>query len=107
MAASSVRSKRRLEAVLLVALAAIVVGGGLVWIWSPTASGSAKANTAIGAQPAGIPVAVVKARRGDLADALNLSAEFRPFQEVNVFAKVSGYVREMRVDVHHRAGPRV
>ncbi len=102
VAASSVRSKRRLEAVLLVVLAVIVVGGGLVWIWSPSASGSAKANAAVGGQAAGIPVAVVKARRGDLADALNLSAEFRPFQEVNVFAKVSGYVREMRVDVGSR-----
>jgi multidrug resistance efflux pump len=31
-----------------------------------------------------------------------LTAEFKPFQEVDVMAKVSGYVKEIRVDVGDR-----
>jgi len=40
--------------------------------------------------------------RADLSEELALSAEFRPFQEVNVYAKVNGYVRQMKVDVGQR-----
>lgn len=51
-------------------------------------------------------VAAVRVRRADLARTLTLSAEFRPFQEVAVHAKVAGYVRDIRVDVgdHVRRG---
>src|SRR5712692_136599 len=51
----------------------------------------------------GLPlVSVVPARRADLSNALVLSVEFRPFQEVNIHAKVTGYVRQMKVDVGDR-----
>jgi RND family efflux transporter MFP subunit len=53
-------------------------------------------------EAAAVPVAAVAVRRADLEDTLTLSAEFRPFQEVNVYAKVAGYVRQMRVDVGSR-----
>ncbi len=51
-------------------------------------------------------VAAVRVRRADLARTLTLSAEFRPFQDVAVHAKVAGYVRTIRVDVgdHVRRG---
>lgn len=47
-------------------------------------------------------VSVVAVKRADLVDTLALAAEFRPFQEVSVHARVSGYVKQMRVDVGSR-----
>jgi RND family efflux transporter MFP subunit len=42
---------------------------------------------------------VVLATRGPLEKAITLSGEFRPFQLVEVHAKVSGYIRQIFVDV--------
>ncbi len=47
-------------------------------------------------------VAVVKAARADLTSNLILTAEFEPFQEIDVMAKVSGFIREMKVDIGDR-----
>ena len=47
-------------------------------------------------------VAVAKVATADLSRDLVLTAEFKPFQEVDVMAKVSGYVKEIRVDVGDR-----
>lgn len=47
-------------------------------------------------------VAVVKASRADLSSGLVLTAEFEPFQEVDVMAKVSGYIRKINVDIGDR-----
>src|ERR1035438_5777251 len=47
-------------------------------------------------------VAVAKAVNADLSRSLILTAEFKPYQEVDVMAKVSGYVKEIRVDVGDR-----
>ena len=47
-------------------------------------------------------VAVAKAATADLSRDLILTAEFKPYQEVDVMAKVSGYVKEIRVDVGDR-----
>jgi len=43
-------------------------------------------------------VAVVKVERRDLSSALNIASEFQPFQEISVYAKVSGYIRKLHVD---------
>ncbi len=43
-------------------------------------------------------VAVVKAARKDLANTLVIASEFQPFQEINVYAKVSGYIRKLYID---------
>ena len=51
-------------------------------------------------------VAVAKAATADLSRDLILTAEFKPYQEVDVMAKVSGYVKEIRVDVGDREGGR-
>jgi RND family efflux transporter MFP subunit len=40
----------------------------------------------------------------DLSKNVVLTAEFRPFQEIDVMAKVSGYVKQIRVDVGDRVG---
>src|SRR5882762_2848615 len=55
------------------------------------------------AQAQDIPtVAVAKATKEELSRNLTLTAEFRPFQEIDVMAKVSGYVKEINVDVGDR-----
>lgn len=65
------------------------------------------ARTSAGTQPAQIPldpptVAVAKATRTDLSSGLVLTAEFEPFQEIDVMAKVSGYIKEINVDIGDR-----
>jgi RND family efflux transporter MFP subunit len=49
--------------------------------------------------PANAPtVPVVKAERHDLADNLGIASELQPFQEIEVYAKVSGYIRKLHID---------
>jgi len=47
-------------------------------------------------------VAVTKAKTEDMYRALVLTAEFKPFQEIDVMAKVAGYVKKISVDVGDR-----
>jgi RND family efflux transporter MFP subunit len=47
-------------------------------------------------------VAVAAAERTDLTETLTLAAEFRPFQEIDVHAKVAGYLKAIYVDVGDR-----
>lgn len=48
------------------------------------------------------PAAVAVAQRRPLSNSVTLSGEFRPFQEVDVHAKVAGYIRVIHVDVGDR-----
>ena len=43
-------------------------------------------------------VAVVKATKQNISTALDIASEFQPYQDVNVYAKVSGYVQKLDVD---------
>jgi RND family efflux transporter MFP subunit len=43
-------------------------------------------------------VAVVKVTRTSLSSTLEIASEFQPFQEVNVYAKVSGYIKKLDID---------
>jgi RND family efflux transporter MFP subunit len=47
-------------------------------------------------------VAAVKIGRGDLSQVLTIAAEFRPFQEIEVHAKVAGFLKSISVDVGDR-----
>ncbi len=47
-------------------------------------------------------VAVAKVATDNLSHNLVLTAEFKPFQEVDVMAKVAGYVKQINVDVGDR-----
>jgi RND family efflux transporter MFP subunit len=53
-----------------------------------------------------VNVAVTKVHRGDLARTVDITAEFLPWQNVEIHAKVAGYVKQIRVDVgdHAKAG---
>jgi len=43
-------------------------------------------------------VAVVKVERHDLSNTLEIASELQPYQEVDVYAKVSGYIKKLEVD---------
>jgi RND family efflux transporter MFP subunit len=80
--------------------AALCVAVGAIWYWrrgaaqaSSTASEEHSASTELPT------VSVVAASREDLTKAITLTAEFVPFQEVDVMAKVAGYVQKINVDV--------
>jgi RND family efflux transporter MFP subunit len=47
-------------------------------------------------------VAAAKIERGDITQVLTIAAEFRPFQEIEVHAKVAGFVKSITVDVGDR-----
>ena len=51
-------------------------------------------------------VEVTRVTRQDLSRGVTLTAEFKPFQEVEIHAKVAGYVKQINVDVgdHAKAG---
>src|SRR5579863_10645187 len=56
-------------------------------------SGKAKADAADAPS-----VAVVKVTRQNLSNELEIASEFLPFQEIEVYAKVSGYIQKLYVD---------
>lgn len=66
---------------------------------SKTDAAAENATTSAGAAPV-VPVARVG--RADLVSELALTAEFQPFQQVDVMAKVAGYVRSIKVDIGDR-----
>jgi multidrug efflux pump subunit AcrA (membrane-fusion protein) len=47
-------------------------------------------------------VAVARVVAGDVAQVLSVAAEFRPFQEIDVHAKVAEYLKSILVDVGDR-----
>jgi len=49
-----------------------------------------------------VTVAVAKATPEDLSRGMVLTAEFKPYQEVDIMAKVAGYVKKINVDVGDR-----
>jgi len=81
------------------ALPAILITAGLL---AGCGSGG-KADAGNAATPR---VAVVKVTRRDLSSTLEIASEFQPFQEIDVYAKVSGYVKKLHVDwgTHVREG---
>ena len=62
-------------------------------------AGCGEEHRAAADEAANAPVAaVVKVARGNIADNLEIASEFQPFQEVDVYAKVSGYIQKLYVD---------
>jgi RND family efflux transporter MFP subunit len=74
--------------------AAFVIGLGMLW-----AAHHARSQAPVNADLTGAPTATVaKVTREDLYKEVTIAAEFRPYVEVALHAKVSGYVRKMNVD---------
>ena len=70
----------------------IIVGG--LWLYAHKHNGAEAAPSEIHPPI----VAVAKVDREDLSNEVTIAAEFRPFVEVELHAKVSGYVDKMNVD---------
>lgn len=69
------------------------------------ARGSAPARVA--ASTVEVPrtvVAVVRAEPADLSRGLTLAAEFRPYQEVEIHAKMAGYLKEIKSSLKKEIG---
>jgi RND family efflux transporter MFP subunit len=62
----------------------------------------AAAENGTASTDAGLVVPISKVGRTDLKSDLALTAEFQPFQQVDVMAKVAGYVRSIKVDIGDR-----
>ncbi len=70
---------------------------GLLALVCATLSGCGSGKSA--AESANAPVVpVVVAHRQNLSSQLSIAAEFQPYQEVNVYAKVSGYIQKLYVN---------
>jgi RND family efflux transporter MFP subunit len=87
---SPFRSKSGLVATLAMLL---LVGLGILW-----AVHHAPAPPASTADAAGVTAGVTKVTREDLFKEVTIAAEFRPYVEVALPAKVTGYVGKMNVD---------
>lgn len=82
------------SSVIFGAMGAIIVGG-LVWV--AVRSRANAQNTTD--EPATLPVVgVAEVGRANLSRQVTCAAEFRPYVEVVLHAKVSGYVKKMNVD---------
>jgi RND family efflux transporter MFP subunit len=81
-------------------IAALVVVATLVF-FGFFHHGKTEADDANGSEKAaGAPVAaVVRVGRGTLGSPLSLAGAFKPFQDVDIHAKVAGYIKKMYVDV--------
>jgi RND family efflux transporter MFP subunit len=80
-----------------IVLCVIAVAGG-----AAAACSRASARTTDRPQAEIPTVAAAKVVRGDIAQVLTVTAEFRPYQEVELHAKVAGYVKSINVDVGDR-----
>jgi RND family efflux transporter MFP subunit len=80
-------------------------GGAVVLTLGAAASAcssSAPAHTADGGDSSAPNVPVATVVRGDLFNDVTLTAEFEPYQEVDLMSKIAGYVRIIKVDVGDR-----
>lgn len=78
----------------------VVVFCALVAAGAAAACSRAGATAETKAEPPAVAVAPVA--RADLSQVLTIAAEFRPYQEVDVHAKVAGYLKTITVDVGDR-----
>jgi RND family efflux transporter MFP subunit len=92
-------SRREIAAATIALIAAIALAG----CGNNSVAGASTRTSAEGAAPL---VGVAKAERRPMARYLNISAELVPFQEIDVYAKESGYVSKLYVDYgsHVRKG---
>jgi RND family efflux transporter MFP subunit len=88
---------------LLLAAAGLVVCGLLSWLWLGRAPVQGDDGNS---QAADTTAAVALVKRHDLGDTLTVSGAFKPFQDIDVHAKVAGYIKMIYVDVgdHVKAG---
>ncbi len=68
-------------------------------VFAAVFAGCGGTHNASADNPSNAPhAAVVKVERRNLANTLEIASEFLPYQEVDVYAKVSGYIQKLYVD---------
>jgi len=80
-----------------VAAAAAVLLMVAAWRWMGHSSTEAEDGDRGGS--GAVIAAVARAQRGRMESTLTIAGEFKPFEDVNVHAKVAGYIRKIYVDV--------
>jgi RND family efflux transporter MFP subunit len=77
-----------------------------VCLAATTGCGRAAGASAASASNEPVHAAVVAAKRAPLSNTLSIAGEFFPYQEVDLHAKVAGYIRKINVDIgdHVRTG---
>ncbi len=83
------------------AVCGLALGSGLLMM-ALTGCGKAGSASAASAAPLAPTVGVVTVGKKDLGRTLTVSSELVPFQEIDVYAKESGYVQDLRVDYGSR-----
>lgn len=78
------------------ALLAFVI---IAWRWSARTPAVAESKARAARESGALPAAVATAERRDIAETLIIAGAFKPFQDVDVHAKVAGYIRHIYVDV--------
>jgi RND family efflux transporter MFP subunit len=89
-------------------LVALPLAGFIAWRWldrRPSEPDDPEHATAEGPATA-VTAAVVHVEHHNVGSTLTIAGEFKPFQDVDVHAKVAGYIRKIYVDVgdHVKAG---
>src|SRR6476659_5649431 len=80
----------------------LIAAACLPLLLNNSCNGTNKKEAQVSAQAPAPTVAVAKTTTEDLSHGLVLTAEFRPFQEIDVMSKVAGYVKKIYVDVGDR-----
>jgi len=80
----------------------VLIAGVTAALFCGSCSRSERSEVQAAKAPDAPTVAVARATIEDLSRGLVLTAEFKPFQEVDVMAKVAGYVKNINVDVGDR-----
>src|ERR1700726_2228628 len=77
---------------------ALLAGCLVAWIWLGRGSSETGIHDVVadGDIP---PAAVARVERHNIGSTLAIAGEFKPFQGVDVHAKVAGYIRQIYVDV--------
>jgi RND family efflux transporter MFP subunit len=85
----------------------LLLGVGLLgWRWLERNPAEADDPRHSVQELAEIPAAVARVQRHSLGNILTIAGEFKPFQDVDVHAKVAGYIKKIYVDVgdHVKSG---
>jgi len=85
----------------------VIPGFLLAGIFAGMLGGCGRAKQVNAEDTANAPaVAVAQVTREAIAEQLEIASEFQPYQEINVYAKVSGYVQKLNIDwgTHVRTG---
>ena len=83
----------------ILAAGVLLAGGLLAWIWLGRGSAEKGGIHDVAADADIPPAAVARVERRNVGSTLAIAGEFKPFQEVDVHAKVAGYIRQIYVDV--------